>query len=323
MSGRPKNLLQTPGSWTKRLDVRKALVWLAGAWAALVVTSPARDLRADASSDLEKAHNAYVAHKYDDAEKRLRALLDPETGTLKDPDAVADARMYLGAVLVAEGKKDQAAEVFEQLLLDNPDYQPDSLRVSLQGIDALIDARTRLRDRLEAIQAEKVRKAQEEKARLEASRQKAAQRLALIEKLASEEVIIERNSRWRALVPFGVGQFQNRQWALGWMFLSSESLFAVGSIVGSSIWLYNVGHENPSFAHGDVTAAEAYKGRATSAFVVGDIFAAAFAVSAVAGIAHAQLTYVPEFTEVRKRPLPPISLHPTIAPGFLGFEGTF
>ena len=203
-----------------RFDVRKALVWLAAALAALAVSSSARELRADASSDLEKAYSAYVAHRYEDAEKRLRALLDPQTGPLKDdPDDVADARMYLGAVLVAQGKKDPAAEIFEQLLLDRPDYQPDPLRVSLQAIDALIDARTRLRDRLEAIQAEKVRKAQEEKAKIEASRQQAAERLALLEKLAAEEIVVDRNSRWIALLPFGVGQFQDRQPALAWMFL--------------------------------------------------------------------------------------------------------
>lgn len=307
----------------KRFDVRKALVWLAAVWAALVVSSPCRPLRADASSDLEKAHNAYVAHKYEDAEKRLRALLDPETGTLKDPDAVADARMYLGAVLVSEGKKDQAAEEFEQLLLADPDYQPDPLRVSLQGIDAFVDARTRLRDRLEAIQAEKVRKAQEEKARIEESRQKAAQRLALIEKLAGEELVVERNSRWRAVVPFGVGQFQNRQWTLGWMFLSSESLFAIGSAIGTGAWLYNVGHENASLALGGRNAALQYESRAQSAFVVGDVFAAAFAAAAVAGIVHAELTFVPEFAEVRKRAIPPVSLCPTIGPGTLGFKMTF
>ena len=36
-----------------------------------------------------------------------------------------------------------------------------------------------------------------------------------LEKLASEETVIHVNSRWLALVPFGVGQFQNRQTALG------------------------------------------------------------------------------------------------------------
>ena len=48
------------------------------------VATPARaPACADAVSDLEKAHNAYVAHKYDDAEARLRALLDPRAGTLE------------------------------------------------------------------------------------------------------------------------------------------------------------------------------------------------------------------------------------------------
>lgn len=307
-----------------RSDVRKALVWLVAAWAALVVLSPAKELRADPSSDLEKAHSAYVAHKYEDAEKRLRALLDRQTGTLTDPDAVADARMYLGAVLVAEGKKDEAAQVFEELLLDRPDYQPDPLRVSLQGIDALIDARTKLRDRLEAIQAEKVRKAQEERARIEASRQRAAERQATIEKLAAEQVIIERNSRWIGILPFGVGQFQNRQTALAWMFLSSESLFAVGSVVGAAAWVYNVGQENTyDVAKRNANAARQYEGRATSAFLVGNVFAGAFAFAAIAGIVHAQLTFVPEFVEIRKRPLPPLSLSPGIGPAGVGLTGTF
>jgi len=58
--------------------------------------------RADAKDDLEKAHNAYMTHRYDDAEARLRALLDPTRSGLKDPDSIADARMYLAAVLLAE-----------------------------------------------------------------------------------------------------------------------------------------------------------------------------------------------------------------------------
>jgi predicted negative regulator of RcsB-dependent stress response len=76
------------------------------------------DARADALSDLEKAHSAYVAHKYADAEARLRDLLDAKSGALKDADSIADARMYLGAVLLAEGKKEEAADALEQLLLD-------------------------------------------------------------------------------------------------------------------------------------------------------------------------------------------------------------
>ena len=86
--------------------------------ATLVLTSVGeRGARADSVSDLEKAHNAYVAHRYDDAANRLRALLDPRSGSLKEPDNVADARMYLGAALLAVGKKADADAVFQQLLL--------------------------------------------------------------------------------------------------------------------------------------------------------------------------------------------------------------
>lgn len=197
-----------------------------------IALAASRDARADAAADSEKAHNAYVAHQYDEAESRLRALLDPQGGTLKDPDAVADARMYLGATLVAEKKNDEAAAEFALLLSDKPEYQPDALRVSLDAIDAFTDARARNRDKLAAIQAERVRKAQEEKARAELERQKAAVRLAMLERMAGTEVVTTQNSRLIALIPFGAGQFQNGQTALAWTLLVSEGLFAVGSGIG-------------------------------------------------------------------------------------------
>ncbi len=269
--------------------------------------------RADAVSDLEKAHNAYVAHKYDDAAARLRALLDPNAGTLKDADNIADARMYLGASLLAQNKKADAEGVFEQLLRDKPDYQPDSLRVTLQAIDALIDVRSRMREELAELQAERVRQAQEEKAKVDAERQKAALRLAMLEKLASEETVIQRNSRWLALVPFGVGQFQNGQTALGWTFLATESVLAVGSAVSELVMIYNVNQMNAAVASSSTTI-KGYHDRAYGAYVATDIFTAGFALMALAGIIHAQITFVPEQVTVRERPLPPVSLVPLLAP---------
>jgi hypothetical protein len=282
-----------------------------------------RDARADAQSDLEKAQRAYVAHKYDEAEARLHTLLDPKKNLLTDPDSIADARMYLGAVLVAEGKKDDAGRVFEQLLLDKPDYQPDPLRVSLEATDAFIDARARLRDRLAALQAEQVRKVQEEKARVEAERQKAATRLALLEKLASTETVIERHSRWLAMVPFGVGQFQNGQDTLGWVFLSTEVLLAVGSAGGAGVSLYEQLQANGAVQRHDTLEATSYEQRAQFAAIVADGFGVAFMAAAIGGIVHAQLTFVPERLETRKRDIPPLSLEPVIGPGVLGIGGRF
>jgi len=280
------------------------------------------DARADALSDLEKAHSAYVAHKSADAEARLRDLLDAKSGALKDADSIADARMYLGAVLLAEGKKDEAADVLEQLLLDKPDYQPDALRVSLQAIDALIDARSRLREKLAAMQAEKVRAAQGEKARAEGERQKGAMRLAMLEKLASEEVVIEKSSRWVALIPFGVGQFQNRQDVLGTAFLTSESILAIGSVVGAGMSLVRVGQANDAFAQGKGAIARQYNQQAQAWAIAGNVFEVGFVLVAVAGVLQAELTFVPEHVEVRKRPLPPLALSPVVGP-IVGLAGRF
>jgi hypothetical protein len=293
---------------------------LAVAFAA-IATAAAGQAAADGASDLEKAHNAYLAHQYDEAEARLRALLDPKTGTIKDPDAVADARMYLGATLVAEKKTDEASAVFALLLSDDPEYQPDALRVSLDAIDAFTDARAHNRDKLAALQAERARKAQEERERAQAERQKEALRLAMLEKLAGTEVVTEQHSRILALVPFGAGQFQNGQTALGWTLLVSEGLLAVGSGVSAAIWYYNVGQTNANIEVRSVAAQ--YNQRAQQAAIVGDVLTGAFAAVALFGVIHAELTFVPEVTTTRKRDLPALSLTPIVSPTGLGVAGTF
>ena len=48
-----------------------------------------------------------------------------------------------------------------------------------------------------------------------------------LERLASEELHVRHNSRWIALIPGGVGQFQNDQDALGWTLLGGEAALAL------------------------------------------------------------------------------------------------
>jgi len=294
----------------------------AAAVVALVCATPGL-ARADAKADLEKAHNAYIAHKYDDAELRLRALLDPATSELKDADSIADARMYLGAVLLAEGKTDEAASTLEDLLIARPDYQPDPLRVSLDAVDAFTDAKVRLRDKLNAMQTEKVRKAQEEKAKLEVEHQKQALRLAMLEKLATTEVVVERHSRWLSLVPFGVGQFQNGQTAEGWLFLVGEGLLAAGTIVaGGFAYVY----EEQAWTYhqqGNSNAQSAYSSAAHWAAITDDVLVGGLVLTALAGIVHAEATYVPERVQMRKREIPPLSLSPIVGPTGIGVMGRF
>jgi hypothetical protein len=276
--------------------------------------------RADARTDLEKAHNAYAAKKYDDAEARLRALL--ASGEVKDPDMLADARMYLGAVLLAERKDDEAAKTFEQLLTDKPEYQPDPLRVSLEAQDALTDAKTRMRDKLAAMQAEKVKQAQAAQARLEEEKRRQADRLVLLEQLAGTETIVERHSRWLALVPFGTGQFQNGQTTEGWLFLVGEGLLAGGTVVASGFYYYYALQRNANETT-DQARANAYNRASQLAAITDDVLAGGLALTAIAGIVHAETTFVPETVERRKRELPPVSVSPVIGPMGVGIVGRF
>jgi hypothetical protein len=294
---------------------------LAAAVLAVAVGTTALEARADADAELEKAHDAYVARQYDAAEARLRVLLDPKLGALRDPDKVADARMILGAVLLAEGKKDDAAKTFDELLMEKSDYMPDPFRVDPEAIRAFRDEVDHLRKQLEVIQQAKVKKEQEEKAKELALRQKEALRIKMLEQLAGQETIVEHNSRWWALVPFGVGQFQNRQSSFGWVLLVSESAFAIGSIVGAGASFYNSLQANSAQDAGQSDLALAYHQRAQSWFVAGNTSFGLFAVTAVVGILHAELTFVPEHVTTRKRDIPPppqLSIAPLVGPTGLG-----
>ena len=112
-----------------------------------------------------------------------------------------------------------------------------------------------MRDKLAAIQAERVRQAQAAQAKLEEEKQRQARRLAMLEELASTETVIERHSRWFALVPFGAGQFQNGQTAEGWLFLIGEGLLAGGSVVASGLSVY-YGQQRNVVANTDPATAE-------------------------------------------------------------------
>ena len=298
------------------MRLRIVLAAAAVAWGTLVPGVA----RADARSDLEKAHNAYAARRYDDAEARLKALLG---GELTDPDMVADARMYLGAALLAEKKDEEAARTFEQLLTDKPEYTPDPLRVSLEAQDAFTDARARMRDRIAAMQAERIRQAQAAQARLEEEKQRQARRLALLEELAGTETVVEKHSRWISLVPFGVGQFQNGQTTEGWLFLIGEGLLAGGSVVSSAFYAYYSNQYGQAYQKASYTTANAYNKASQLAAYTGDILTGALVLTAIAGIVHAEATFVPEKVETRRRVMPQLSLTPIVGPTGVGVVGTF
>ena len=293
---------------------------------ALAIAAPAR---ADDQTDVAKARAAYEAKNYDDADRRLWSMLNPDSGTLKDAGLRTQARMYWAATMLARKNPQEAAEQFEKLLLDEPSFEPDPLSFPSEVIDAFIDTRKRIIDKINAAKTEQAKRAAERRAREEEEKRRAAERMRLLEKMATEERITERHSRWIALVPFGVGQFQNGQKTLGWTFLGAEAAFLAGAVVAFPFYVYNrtkasalVG-TNP-----DLDPLKSYRDRANTASIVNGVFNVAFAVTAVVGIVHAQVTFVPQTDEMKKRPLPQVrDVSPTIAPtqggGVFGLAGRF
>jgi hypothetical protein len=131
-----------------------------------------------------------------------------------------------------------------------------------------------------------------------------------LEKLASKELLIQKNSRAFAAIPFGVGQFQNRQPALGYTLLVSEALLG-GLSVGAVVVQSKLATESASvIRRGDAVQEDNI--RAWGVVKTASFWA--FAALAVGGVAHAQLEFVPEFREERPRKLPPaLSPKPTPA----------
>ena len=284
--------------------------------------------------DVEKARAAYLARNYAEAEERLRALVDPKTG-LKDLSLLSQARMYLAAVLLAQGKREPGAEAFEKLILEDPSFEPDPLSFSGDVINTFFDVRAQLQERIRQQAQNLARLEAEKRAHADEERRKQEAWLARIKQLATEEKITVHNSRVVALLPFGAGQFQNREPVLGWMFLVSESALVLGTMITVPLYIYADGRKNGQGANLEGKA-QLYKERADTIATVNLSLVGAFAAVAITGIVQANLAYVPEISETKKRELPPQSrLTPILAPvarsegsvipqgGLVGVGGTF
>ena len=291
----------------------------------------AHAVRADEQSDLDKGRAAYEAKNYEDADKRFRAMLDPATGSLKDSALIKQARMYWAAVMIGLKKTTEANAVFEKLLLDDASFEPDPLSFPGGVIEAFIERRSKMRDRLNAAAADQAKRDAERKARDEAEKKREIARVKALEKMASEETITHMHSRWIALVPFGAGQFQNGQPALGWAFLSAEI-----ALIGAGLITYPIYYNERSKAFAaylaqDTDRQQQFFDRANEALIANGVLLGAAAAVAAIGVVQAQIVYVPQVLETKKRPLPGASIAPIVAPmlerggvgGVFGVTGRF
>ncbi|CAN5905117.1 hypothetical protein BH11MYX4_BH11MYX4_41830 [soil metagenome] len=291
----------------------RALRHFLAASAFALVLLGGRAASAQGRVDVEKARAAYLARNYAEAEERLRTLVDPKTG-LKDLSLLSQARMYLAAVLLAQGKREAGAEAFEKLILEDPAFEPDPLSFPGDVINTFFDVRAQLQEKIRQAAQNSARLEAEKRARAEDERRRQEAWLAKVKQLATEEKITVHNSRVVALLPFGAGQFQNREPVLGWVFLVSESALVLGTMITIPLFIYADGRKNGQGADLEGKA-QLYKERADTIQTVNLSLVGALAAVAVTGIVQANLAYIPEISETKRRELPPQArLVPTLAP---------
>jgi hypothetical protein len=266
---------------------------------------------ADGRAELEKARASFLARNWTDAEGRLRVLLDPSTPNgLKERSLISQARMYLGASLLALGKTDEAKDTFEKLVLDDPTFEPDPLGFPGPAINTFIDVRSSLLEQIRNAQVTAARLAAEKKAHEDAEREAQRVWLEKVKAQAAEEKITVRHSRLVASLPFGAGQFQNGQTLAGWAFLGTEIAALGGTAVTYGMYLHARSRENEELRRpaGDVNQlVPQYHQRAEDVRLFNLGFAGAFLAIAVTGIVQAHIAFVPESAEKKKRDLPPLA----------------
>ena len=261
-----------------------------------LAAQPSAEPTADEAS-LQLAVSLYEAGKYDECINDFAKLLPKGQPRLEDPEVIERARIYYAACLIGAGKVEPAEEQMRRAIRDNPQMSPPSSLVYPQVVvDRFIRVRLSMLDEIEKAEAERLKKAQAAAKAAAARRAQERQRVRRLEQLAQEEVTVVRNSRLIAAIPFGVGQFQNRDAALGYIFFGTELALASTALTSMILQLR---------LNAQVDAAPAE--RAAQQRTVHNVLVFSswgFVGAAAAGVLQAQLAFRPEFREKRRRPLP-------------------
>ncbi|MEI9940671.1 MAG: hypothetical protein WDO69_25945 [Pseudomonadota bacterium] len=254
------------------------------------------------AAELARVVNLYEAGKYGECASALKPLLSGESAhPFHDLDVVESARIYHAACLIGSGQNQQADEPLRAAIRQNPQMKPpDSLVFPPQVIDRFLRVRETMFDVIRKAEDERVKRAQELAAQQELRTKRERARVAGLERLAQEETVITPRTRWLAIVPFGVGQFQNEDKPLGYVFLSSEILLAASTLTTLGVETHLV-----------LATSQLQKSDPSNTSRIND-WKTAFDYSSYAwlgvsliGIIEAQLSFVPEERHIRKRDLPP------------------
>jgi hypothetical protein len=300
--------------------------------------------RASDEPVFDRGQKSYEEGQYEEAEKQFARMLDPknppcteataqEPCRLVDPDRIERARALAGASLIVIKREKEAEKLFEEILLTNPIYEPNSAQFPEKALRRFREVKTRLKPKLDDI----IRKRLETKRTTDLAKLKALEEwkrwLRNVQLIASDGGTVQKNSRLVAMIPFGVGQFRNGNNSLGYFFLGSQAAVGAATIVTgigaayysgidpTKVTAVNSAGDRVSCAN-DTSCAQDLVDRAQTWGNVNRYLFAAWGGLIVAGIVQAQLGFVSERVIPGKREIPaePKGITPTIAafPGGLG-----
>jgi len=281
------------------------------------------------ASELDQFQNARAAYdslNYELAVDLFSGLLAEAAPNDRRP-LVIESRKYLAASFLFVGRTADADRELRVLLTVEPDYVIDPL-----GFPAEVQrAFARVKAEMDERRAEDTsrRAAEEVASRHARERAKAAEseRLERLIELARTERFVTERSRWVAMIPFGVGQYQNGHDGLGLVLAVTEGVLLAGSITAYAFH-QNLRDQEPGPGRFD----DARLAEAASRYI-NQISLGLFAVVAVTGVIDAQLRFRENRVVELRRPLPPdlenldksprISLAPGPTPLGLSLSATF
>jgi tetratricopeptide (TPR) repeat protein len=275
--------------------------------------------RANDFDQFQNARVAYESANYELAADLFRDLLRDATPDDSRP-LMIESRKYLAATHLFLGEVAKAEAQLERLLKAEPDYVLDPLAFPAEFGKIFAAIRERL-EKERAQQAEQDAQTEAERqAAHELAQRRKRERLSRLLQLASTERVEQVRSRWIALLPFGIGQFQNGNDELGLVLAVTEGTLLAAGVVTYALH-ESLRDENPTLPE-DRNSAELAE---ASSRYANQVALGLFAAVAITGIIDAQIRFKARDSFERPRPLPPElkELELSVGPGALVLHGRF
>jgi hypothetical protein len=243
-----------------------------------------------AAEQVRMAQRDFEYGDYVKVSQRLSGLV--EVGRFQTPELRARAYTLLGQALLLQSppRQAEAHRAFLELLILDPDTELDPFYVPPRVIEFFEREKKELEPQIAPLRAQRRaekearRRAQEQEA--QRRRQEETERRLRQMQPAVERTVIQHEF-WVTLLPFGLGQLQNGDQALGYTLATLEIVFGAAS-AGSALLIETLRDENTQkFGPGDYNIA-------TRLQYVKWIGAAVFYGLWAFGAVHAAVNYKPQ-----------------------------